>query len=72
MKDCFVTDPPVQWDEVMHWFIEKVRGKSLKTFLCKLCLGATIYHLWKQRNNLLHGNTPRSEEVIVSQIKWQV
>jgi hypothetical protein len=52
MFDCFVDDPPVQWDAVIHWFIERVRGKSLKTCLCKLCLGATVYHLWKQRNDV--------------------
>jgi hypothetical protein len=31
-----------------------------------------VYHLWKQRNDILHGNLARSEEAIVLQIKWQV
>jgi hypothetical protein len=48
-----------------------VKGKSLKSALCKLCLGVAVYHLWRQRNDLLHGNPPCSEEAIVSHIKWQ-
>jgi hypothetical protein len=40
--------------------------------LCKLCLGAAVYHLWQQRNALLHGKTPRTEEQIVSRIRWEV
>jgi len=52
MFNYFVDDPPVQWDDVIHWFTEKMRVKSLKTSLCKLCFGAAVHHLWKQRNAL--------------------
>jgi len=72
MAACSFDDPPVTWDDVISWFKEEMRGKSLKSCLCKLCLGATVYHLWKQRNNLLHGNIPLSEEAIVAQIRWKV
>jgi len=47
-------------------------GKSLKACLGRLCLGATVYHLWRHRNNLIHSKTPRSEEAILAQIKWDV
>jgi hypothetical protein len=40
--------------------------------LCRLCLAASIYHLWKLRNDLCHGNTLRTEEVVVKNIRWEV
>jgi hypothetical protein len=45
------------------------KGKSLYTNLCKLCFGATVYHLWRQRNDLMHYNAPRSEEKIMAHVK---
>lgn len=65
-------DPPVEWELVESWCAANVQGRSLKTNLCRLCLGATVYHLWRHRNDLLHGNTPRSEEGLVAQIRWEV
>jgi hypothetical protein len=47
-------------------------GKSLKACLGRLCLGATVYHLWRHRNDLIHLKIPRSEEAILAQIKWDV
>jgi hypothetical protein len=55
---------------VVNWFKGGLNNKSLKSVLCRLSLGAVVYHLWKQRNNLLHGNPARSEDTIVLQIKW--
>jgi hypothetical protein len=49
-----------------------LHGKSLKACLGRLCLGATVYQLWSQRNDLLHCNNPRTEEDILTQIKWEV
>jgi hypothetical protein len=57
----------------VKWFQAEVSGKSLfSSVICKLCFGATVYHFWRLRNDLLHGNIPRSEEGIIAQIKWQV
>jgi hypothetical protein len=33
---------------------------------------ATIYNLWMQRNLLLHGRTLKTEEEILSRIRWEV
>jgi len=69
--DCFF-DVPTNWDEVKDWGPKTLRGKSLKNCLGRLCFAAVVYHLWKQRNALLHGNNPRSEEDILAQIRWEV
>jgi hypothetical protein len=72
MASCLIYDPFVEWEDVANWSVDVLKGKSLQISLCKLNLGATVNHIWKQRNDLLHGNTPRTEEAIVAQIKWEV
>jgi len=72
MKACGYSDPPSDWDLVVVRSVVRLKGKSLKSCLAKLYLGACIYHLWKQRNALLHGITPKTEEVIFGQIRWEV
>jgi hypothetical protein len=47
-------------------------GRSFKTTLERLSLGAIVDQLWRQRNELMHHNTPRTEESIIAQIKWEV
>jgi len=72
MAECLIFDPPVDWEDIGSWSEVHLKGKSLHDTICRLCLGATIYHLWRHRNDLLHGNTPRSEELLVQQVKWEV
>jgi hypothetical protein len=72
MGSCLISDPKLVWDEVVEWFSSELKGKNLAVSLCKLCFAATVYHLWRHRNGLLHGNTPRSEEIIVANVKWDV
>jgi hypothetical protein len=72
MKTCGYSDPPSDWDLVVVWSAARLEGKRLKSCLAKLYLGACIYHLWKQRNALLHGITPKTEDVIFGQIRWEV
>jgi hypothetical protein len=72
MADCSFIDPPLFWGDVVDWGNSMLQGKTLKTCLDRLCFGAVIYHIWRHRNDLQHGNTPKSEEVIVATIKWVV
>jgi hypothetical protein len=57
MQDCSVHTPPTDCDEIVLWSVAEMRGKSLNACIQKLSLGATVYHLWLQRNSLLHGKT---------------
>lgn len=72
ISDCLVSNPPTGWDDVVLWSVAELQGRSLKSCVCKLCFGAAVYHLWLQRNVLLHGKTLRTEEQIVSRIRWKV
>jgi len=72
MADCSLINVPVEWDCIESWGNTMLIGKSLKACLGRLCLGATVYHLWRHRNDLIHLKIPRSEEAILAQIKWDV
>ncbi|XP_062173652.1 uncharacterized protein LOC133879125 [Alnus glutinosa] len=64
--------PTKEWDDLVEWSSVALKGKELWTTLCRLCFGAAVYHIWRQRNDLLHGNVPRTEEQIVAYIHWEV
>jgi hypothetical protein len=65
MVDFSFSDLPIEWENVVKWSISKLRGKGLQASLGKLYFKACVYHLWQQRNVLVHNNNPKSEEAIV-------
>jgi hypothetical protein len=67
MSLCLIQNPCVEWNDIVNWFY-KMEGCSLQVLICKLCLAAVVYHLWCLRNDLCHGNTPRTEEALVARI----
>jgi len=66
LRSRLILDPCVEWDDVIQWSISELKSGGLKSILCKLSISAVVYHLWKQRNHLKHGNTPKSEETIIA------
>lgn len=42
------------------------KGKGLKAVLCRLVLSATVYNLWRERNNIKHGHQ------LMAESKWEV
>jgi hypothetical protein len=72
MALCFVRQQRNSWEDVENWSTKELRSDCLKSKLCRLRLGAAVYHLWKHRNDILHGNSVSSEEQIVAKIKWDV
>jgi hypothetical protein len=52
-----VQQPFTEWDDIVSWSCS-LKGRSLQVLICKLCLAATIYHLWRLRNDLCNVNTP--------------
>jgi len=49
-----------------------MKGKNLQTTAKKLYFAIAIYNLWLHRNALLYGWFPKSEEGILSKIRWEV
>jgi hypothetical protein len=72
LKKCDVDNPKVIWEVVVEWESAELRGKSLLVILCKLALGAVVYHIWKHRNDVRHGNVLKSEEQILKIIVWEI
>jgi hypothetical protein len=52
---------------IQHW-----QKKTLLTSLCRLVFGASIYHLWKNRNGIFHVEHPNTEEQLLQRIQWDV
>ncbi|XP_013650090.1 uncharacterized protein LOC106354643 [Brassica napus] len=46
----------VDWAELLSWI--RSGASRRKILLRKLATQAVIFHLWKQRNNLIHNNAP--------------
>jgi len=69
---CLISDPRQEWDDVVELSSVALKGKEIWTTLYRLCFGAAVYHIWRQRNDLLHGTVPRTEEQIVAYICWEV
>lgn len=72
LNSSLIVDPYVEWEDVIKWGIKELRDGGLKSNLCRLTIGAVVYHLWKLRNDLKPGNIPRSEEAIVKTIRWEI
>jgi hypothetical protein len=72
MADCKMVDPPINWELVVKWSFASMKGKSLYATTQTLCFAATIYNMWMQRNYLIHGRTLKTEEAILSTIRWEV
>jgi hypothetical protein len=71
MEACLISNVSINWDDLVDWSC-KLKGKNLQVILCKLCLAAAVYHVWRLRNDLCFGNTPLTEEDMVARIKWEV
>lgn len=42
--------------------IYHIYGGELKDVLCRLCLSASVYNIWNERNIIRHGNEVQTEE----------
>lgn len=38
----------------MSWGKTELKGKSLKSVVCRLALWSGMYHIWQQRNAVIH------------------
>jgi len=72
MSECSFINVPTSWNDVEIWGPKVLRGRSLQSCLGRLCFAAVVYHLWQQRNALLHSNNPWTEEAILAQVRWEV
>lgn len=72
MESCNVVGPPLFWDDVITMGLHNWRKKTLLAYVCRLVFGATIYHLWKTRNEIQYGGLPWTEDQILQRIQFEV
>lgn len=57
------------WKDYINHINRKWRGIGLKFLLRKLCLGVTVYWVWRERNSRVFGGDSHSSTAIVTNIK---
>lgn len=63
MNFFLVSDPEFEWDELVAWGLAHLKGKSFKR-VCKLAWWSSLYHIWLQRNAIMHASTVWCEEQV--------
>lgn len=46
--------------------------RVLRLMSAELFFSAAVYWLWRQRNDVKHGNAPRAEEKVIQDVVWDV
>ncbi|GLT57396.1 hypothetical protein SLA2020_303710 [Shorea laevis] len=72
MEKCSVLDPPTSWEDVLAWGVQHWGKKTFHASVCCLVLGASIYHIWRTRNEIRHGCSPSSEDQLLQKIHVDV
>ena len=60
----------ISWPELLSWIRNAATGPL--AILRRMATQATIYHLWKQRNNLIHNQISLSPHVVFQGLKREV
>ena len=66
---CGLTRRILRWEEEIEWASQKFKGKSLISNILRLAWNASIYHIWKERNGRMHGQTFAAPNQIVQHIQ---
>jgi hypothetical protein len=72
LSKCNYVNPPVLWDDVLSLGLQQWKKKTLLATLCRLTFGASIYHIWRTRNDIRHGGSPCTEEQLLQKIQADV
>ena len=63
----------VCWDDIIGWGQAQLKGeKSLMSIICRIALRSAVYHIWQQRNAVIHQRRISFEEGIERMIRWEV
>ena len=64
LKSCLVSNAWFVWEDLIAWGARELKGKGLRVIACKLALAwwATVYHIWLQRNAIVHEDRILTEE----------
>ncbi|GAV83004.1 zf-RVT domain-containing protein [Cephalotus follicularis] len=69
---CDIFRSPLPWLDEIQWMADHSRVKALPQKLRKLAFGATIYHIWMERNRRCFRNTFLPPEDVIRKIQGDV
>ena len=72
MRRCGLTWNGHNWNETLLWMAQYLKGKKPHHMIPKLCLGAAVYGLWRERNNRTFKHTCCPKELILQNLVAQI
>ncbi|XP_020249193.1 uncharacterized protein LOC109826575 [Asparagus officinalis] len=57
------------WDIILAWFNNSLRGRGFKQSVKRLALAASIYCIWKERNNRIFNLKSRNVDQVTRDVK---
>ena len=57
------------WSEELQWAIKNIKGRTLVYTILRVAWKAFIYHVWRERNGRLFGNSIESSMQVMERIK---
>ena len=58
----------LEWNDIIRKFAECYNGKNIDSIVRRLCLAASVYYVWQERNKRLFSMEKRNEEEVYSLI----
>ncbi|GAV93076.1 zf-RVT domain-containing protein [Cephalotus follicularis] len=69
---CNIYRQPLPWQQEIQWMEGHARGKKFPQTLRKLAFGATVYHIWMERNRRSFKNRFLPQGKIIQKIQGEV
>ncbi|XP_020263301.1 uncharacterized protein LOC109839283 [Asparagus officinalis] len=60
------------WDLLLHWYSQKLKGKSPMKKLKRMCLSAAVYMIWRERNLRIFQDKKRLPAQVFRDIKLSI
>lgn len=70
MNFFLVSDPEFEWDELVAWGLAHQKAKVLR--VCKLAWWSSLYHIWLQKNAIMHASKVWCEKQSLKSIRRNV
>lgn len=72
LRMCLITDGVRTWDDTVIWAANSLKGRSFAICVRRLALAASVYTLWRERNERYHNNNCKDKRALTIFIRDQV
>ncbi|GAV92425.1 zf-RVT domain-containing protein, partial [Cephalotus follicularis] len=72
LNKCNINRPILHWAEEISWLVEHTNGNKPPLALRKLAIGATVYHVWMERNQRAFKKSFLPSQAIIRKIQSDV